>query len=119
MIFNRDNNYEGSDQTELLARLDTIYTQLDTILLINSGHLIKTEKSNPDGDFRSVSDSMLFGHLAEALSHKSVSLLLKKHSALTKFFQDILNIYFLAPLENSNQSLQKLLWKVRTVLCNC
>jgi hypothetical protein len=119
MIFNRDNNYDGSDQPELLARLDTIYTQLDTILLNNSGHLIKSEKSNQNGDFRSVSDSILFGHLTEALSHKSVSLLLKKHSALIKFVQDILDIYFLAPLENSNQSLQKLLWKVRTVLCNC
>lgn len=119
MVLNRDNNYDGSDQTELLARLDTIYAQLDTVLLNNNGHLIKSEKSNQNGDFRSVSDSLLFGHLTEALSHKSVSLLMKKCSSLTKFFQDILNTYFLAPLENSNQSLQKSLWKVRTVLCNC
>jgi hypothetical protein len=110
IILNRDNIYDGSDITELLARLDTIYTQLDTILQNNNGHLIKLE--NKQEDFRSVSDSMLFGHLTKALSHTSVSLLLKKHTSLRKFFDDILNIYFLTPTVYSNQSLQHLLWKV-------
>jgi hypothetical protein len=110
IILNRDNNYDGSDIAALLARLDTIYTQLDTILQNNTGHLIKLE--NKEENLRSVSDSMLFGHLTKALSHTSVSILLKKHTSLSKFFDDIMNIYFLIPAEFSDQSLQHLLWKV-------
>ena len=128
-LFYSEHSYLECNMDTLLVRLDTIYSELNTILEKNRGFLISISVTAPTlvtpssslilggqkniTRNRGMSEAILFGHLAESLSNQFSSILLLKYPALLCLVRNILEEYFLTPLRSPQNTLKTCLWEVR------
>ena len=128
-LFYSEHSYLECNMDTLLTRLDTIYSEFNTILEKNRGFLISISVTAPTlvtpssslilggqkniTRNRGISEAILFGHLAESMSNQFSSILLLKYPALLCLVRNILEEYFLTPLRSPQNTLKTCLWEVR------
>jgi hypothetical protein len=114
--------FPGSNEQDLLQRLDVVYKSLELILKSNGGYLIKhgvlkrasgskLSLMAEDAMRHGPADAVLFGHIAEALGNNDlvpVANILEKYPTIMSFFYKMLNDFFLNPDTASPPS-----WQVR------
>lgn len=95
---------------DLLTYLDGQYAQLNAALTGREGEPLAnavsalSHVSHKSLARRGLSDAVLFGHIAEALSNDTLSPLVSKHSALMAFFHHVCNAYFSTPYHTTKES---------------
>jgi hypothetical protein len=108
--------FPGEDEEELKQRLAVQYADLAQRLNNHINQSIKFSWSDmfeldaADGG-HSRADAILFGHIAQALSHPSTTDLIKNQPLLLEYFQKLASNYF----GNKSHSSIPDVWEVKTI----
>lgn len=64
---------------------------------------------------RGRADAVLFGHIAEALCHEKLSVVIQEYHSLMAFFRNVCNVFFSTPYNTLSADKDDLCWTVSDV----